>query len=749
MPTRHILPIYLITALFAVSCQRSELVLTQNEASTFEIATVDDKDTIQRKSAQILQEYIRQISGVEIPITSSSQSTSQNKVWIGTPREMKDAPLSEDEIAIKVLQEDLVITGGDPKSTLYATYTFLEEFLGCRFLAPDDEFIPRKSRISLDKDLDFRYKPEITTRTVHSRLYYENPDFADKRKVTYEAFPDYVPNARVHTFHRFLPADIHLDNNPEYYALRNGRRIPTQLCLTNEDVFRIVRDTVASLLKQFPDSKVISVSQDDNTQYCQCDACMAINNEEESPAGSVIAFVNRIAEVFPDKMISTLAYQYTRKAPKNIKPADNVLITLCSIECDRSAPISEKCADFYEDLVSWGKLTDNIRIWDYTTQFTNFLAPFPNIHTLQPNIRLFRENNARWIFEQHSHNPSELFELRSYLTAKLLWDPDLDQDAVMNEFLEGYYHEAAPYILNYINTVHQELQKDSSFFLFLYGDPSQAFDSFLSPDLLMQFNEWYDQAENAVVSKPEVLQRVKRARLSIDYASLEASRKNMSGYFSLTKLDESGEKSTPPHLTGRLENFDATCRSSGITLMNEMGYKVDEYVSSYRSTLTRALDANLASGKPVKLLQKPKKYANEDPQTLTDAAFGGASFYANWLGFEGNDLEAVIDLENEESFGNISSTFLQVVNHIVFFPTSVDYHYSKDGVTYTKLGTVKNARPLTKSSRINDTQSFSLSFTPVNARYVKIVGNNMSKAPIWHHGAGLSSWIFVDEVMIK
>ena len=73
----------------------------------------------------------------------------------------------------------------------------------------------------------------------------------------------------------------------------------------------------------------------------------------------------------------------------------------------------------------------NIRIWDYTTQFTNFLAPFPNIRTLQPNIKFFRDNHAKWIFEQHSSNPSELFALRSYLTAKLLWNPDNDANEII------------------------------------------------------------------------------------------------------------------------------------------------------------------------------------------------------------------------------------------------------------------------------------------------------------------------------
>jgi hypothetical protein len=122
------------------------------------------------------------------------------------------------------------------------------------------------------------------------------------------------------------------------------------------------------MLEEFPDADVISVSQDDNQQYCECENCRVIDEREGSPSGTMIYFVNKVAEQFPDKMISTLAYQYTRKAPEHIKPAENVLITLCSIECDRSAPIEEKCADFAEDLVAWGKLTDNVRIWDYTTQ---------------------------------------------------------------------------------------------------------------------------------------------------------------------------------------------------------------------------------------------------------------------------------------------------------------------------------------------------------------------------------------------
>ncbi len=422
--------------------------------------------------------------------------------------------------------DDLFILGGDPESTLYAVYTFLENYLGCRFYAPDVEIIPEINLVTVPNDIDYQYTPPVTTRTVHSRLYYENHEFADKRKVTHEAFPGYVPGYGVHTFNRFVPSSKYYRAHPEYYALRDGRRIPTQLCLTNSDVLDIVKDAVASVLDQYPELKVISVSTNDNTQYCQCESCKAIDDREESHAGSVIDFVNKIAAEFPDRTISTLAYQYTRKAPKHIKPGQNVLITLASIECDRSAPIEEKCLDFAEDLMAWGKLTENIRIWDYTTQFTNFLAPFPNIHTLQPNIQFFRNNNAKWIFEQHSHHPSELFELRSYLTAQLLWDPDVNQDSVITDFLNGYYEEAAPFIQNYITTIHDEIQQEKDFFLFLYGDPAQGFKSFLRPELLKQYDRWYQEAEQAVEGKPGVLKRVHQARLSIDFAILEAARLN-------------------------------------------------------------------------------------------------------------------------------------------------------------------------------------------------------------------------------
>jgi hypothetical protein len=724
------------------SCKEKGIILVENGKTDYEIVTTENPDNKVILSAKELQNYLKKISKVEIPVVGEkNQNKNRKKIFL------KILDIDKNTVSIKSEGSDLTIGGGSADAVKNAVYVFLEEYLNCDWYAPNAEKIPELNSVLLKTPINYTYTPEIITRTVHSRLFYNDPVFAGKLRVTTESFPYYVPIARVHTFRRFIPEEKFYKKHPEYFALRNGKRIPTQLCLTSEKVLEIVKDSVASLFKRYLNASVISVSQNDNTQYCTCDKCSKIDKEEESPAGTMIQFVNKVAADFPDKTISTLAYQYTRK-PCKTKPADNVLITLCSIECDRSAPITEKCTPFADDLRGWNQLTNHIRIWDYTTQFTNFLAPFPNIETLQPNIQFFRDNHAKWIFEQHSSNPSELFELRSYLTAKLLWNPDKDFNEIITDFTNGYYEEAGVYIKKYIDLIHQKIKEDPDFFLFLYGDPSQAFDSYLNPELLKEYDGFFDEAEKAVAQKSVILRRVKEARLGVDYAILEACRKNLSKEFSLTILDKNSKKKVNPYVKNKLEQFIETCKNAEITMMNEMRFTVEDYASSYQKALEVATQPNKALGKKVTLLTKPKKYANEDPQVLTDGALGGNGFYANWLGFEGNDLEAVIDLGETQSVSSISIAFLQVTNHVVFFPLEVTYSYSNDNKNFRKLGIIKNEHPLIKKSKVNDIQYFNLKFSPLKARYIKVKAKSMKTPPYWHHATGQPSWIFADEVLV-
>ncbi|MDT0553223.1 DUF4838 domain-containing protein [Urechidicola vernalis] len=741
---RHLGKIIYYNLLFVLvlSCTSNSNTLVNNGHTDYEIVLPKDASNKIQKAGEQLQFYVEKITDVRIPIVRNNEATS-NKNYIY----LKTNPDQKHQIQIESIDKNIFISGWHEEAVQNGVYEFLEAYLNCKWYSPTVEDIPTLKVLKLAQFESYFYTPPITTRTVHSRLFYQNESFANKHKVTTLAFPKYAPSARVHTFHKFLPEEKFFEEHPDYFALRNGKRVPTQLCLTNPEVLDIVKDSVSSLFKRYPNSSVVSVSQDDNQQHCLCQNCKAIDFEEGSPSGTMIQFVNKVAADFPDKTISTLAYQYTRK-PCKTKPLPNVLITLCSIECDRSGSIEEKCPDFSEDLKGWGKLTENIRIWDYTTQFTNFLAPFPNLQTIEPNISFFKENNAKWIFEQHSNNPSELFELRSYVMAKLLWNPKLKMDDLISEFTNGYYKEAGIYIKEYIDLIHAKINEDPDFFLFLYGDPSQAFDSYLNSDLLEQYNELFNEAINAVKYNDDLIQRVNSAKLGVSYAILEACKKSISSKFRLVNKDADDNPQINPFVKEELTNFHKTCKNENISLMNEMGFTVQEYVNNYNIALEVVMKPNKGLGKKVILLTKPKKYANENPQVLTDGAIGGNSFYANWLGFEGNHMEAIVDLGQEMPISSISTAFLQVTNHVVFFPIDVTYSISNDGKKFKPIGIVKNDYPLIKKSKVNDIKYFNLIINEVKTRYIKVFAKSMKQPPYWHHAAGTKSWIFADEIII-
>jgi len=292
------LSFYLSILITLMGCYRSSVKIVRDGGSSYEIVMPTEADSVIMHAAAELSHYILQSSGANIPVTTEeTHNPDQNALYVGFEPTITLTPHT---IAYFLEGEDLYISGGNSLSTLYAVYRFLEQEMGCMWLSPDAEVVPKTKHLRIKTGTSFTYTPEIETRTVHSRLFYENHDFADKLGVTHEAFPGYVPGAGVHTFHRFLPEATYYETHPEYYALREGKRLTTQLCLSNEEVLQIVIDSVRAMFDRHPERDIISVSQDDNTLYCQCEHCAAIDEEEGSPSGSMIRFVNAVAEQFPE-----------------------------------------------------------------------------------------------------------------------------------------------------------------------------------------------------------------------------------------------------------------------------------------------------------------------------------------------------------------------------------------------------------------------------------------------------------------
>ena len=335
-----------------------KIILTESESSRYNIIIPTHATPHELKAAIVLQDYLLQISGAALPVITSDKHRTSYEIILGQNERLDELSsridyklLKEDGFVIRTDSFRLIIAGGNEKGTLYGVYTFLEKYLGCRMYSPKVKIVPQQKQLVLGK-IEDQQVPVIGFRDTHYRITWD-AEYTDWHKLDHDA-----SGARtdwgmwVHTFNELVPPIDYYQSHPEYFAMVKGKRLPTQLCLSNPAVLEIAIQNLRKKVAQNPWAKYWSVSQNDNRDYCTCDSCKALDEREGSPSGSIINFVNQVADQFPDKMISTLAYEYGRHAPRTLKPRDNVNIMLCSIEAYRHKPIRDdpSSADFVKDV---------------------------------------------------------------------------------------------------------------------------------------------------------------------------------------------------------------------------------------------------------------------------------------------------------------------------------------------------------------------------------------------------------------
>lgn len=726
-----------------------------DKTSRYRIVIPSTPTPHEKKAAEVLQDYLLQISGAVLPIIEANRAESPHEIVLGQNERLDEInadvdlnKLEEDGFLIRTDSLRLIIAGGSKKGTLYGVYTFLEDHLGCRMYSPDVKLIPEQKEITLG-EIDDLQVPVIKFRDTHYRITWDD-EYIDWHRLSHDGDggrPDW--GRWVHTFHELVPPETYFNEHPEYYSLVNGERIPTQLCLTEPDVLKITIRNLRKMMAMNPEATYWSVSQNDNRDYCRCDECRAIDDREGSPSGTIINFVNQVAEEFPDKMISTLAYEYGRKPPKTLVPRENVNIMLCSIEVPRDEAIDEDTAsiDFMEDVIGWGKIADDIIVWDYVIQFPNLISPFPNLHVLQPNIQFFVRNGVSAMFEQGNREVGgEFAALRAYLISKLLWDPDADVDMLMNDFLAGYYGSAAEPIRAYIDVMREALL-ESGTPLRIFGSPNEAANSYLTPELIDQYNHFFDEAERLVADSAELLERVRIARQPLEFAIMEQAKKQYTGERGLfQKVD--GEWEVRTAIRSKIDHFTDLCIRQGVTRVKEWSTSPSEYRASMYRLFSLGMKEHLAYGKKVTFISPDSTRLPEDAgKMLTDGIRGGHDYAYNWLSFSGKDLEFIIDLEERMPVRRIESAYFQYGQWLRLFPVNVEYFVSTDGKDFERVGNIENTLPIDQYG--GQQRDFIAEFEPRQARYVKVLAHNIGYTPEWHPGAGRPANMLVDEIVVE
>jgi hypothetical protein len=561
----------------------AELVLAENGQSAYRIVLAQDASPSTRHAAEELQQFLRQMTGAELPLVADSEPLGQHEIVLGDSAHRQQlnvdidfAALGPEGYVIRTVGSHLVIAGGRERGILYGVYGLLEDHFGCRWFTPTVSRVPSYRRLAL-AELDERQVPVLEYREPFTYDCFDGDWCARNRmnssngrlEARHGGKVSFGRGFFVHTFERLVAPDRYFDEHPEYFSLVDGQRRKerSQLCCTHEDVIRLCTEGIRQAMRDQPDATVFSVSQNDWDNHCECENCQVLATREESQMAPVLQLVNRVAEAvereFPGKIVETLAYQWTRRAPKTLRPRPNVVVRLCSIECCFAHPLatcdSEANRRFREDAEAWAKVGNRLWVWDYVTDFRNYLLPFPNQRVRRENIRFFVRHNVKGIFEQDTYNSphSELAELGGYLTAKFLWNPDYDEETAIDEFLAGYYERAADPIRAYLNMIHDKVAREN-IHVNIWAEPDSPH---LTDEMLAEADKLWERAESTVSDDPMLLERVKRSRMSVDYAIVERARRRAAG----------GARDPQLHAlaVARAQPFLATLRLSPLSRIRE------------------------------------------------------------------------------------------------------------------------------------------------------------------------------------
>ena len=540
----------------------SKLDLSRGGKALLPIVLPENADPLLQNAALELSHFLKRVTGCDFETVTGAVSAPAITLAV-------DASLAEEEVVVRASSAGLALSGGSFRGVFYAVYTFLEDVLGVHFYTQDVTEIPSIPELSVD-ELNLRDKPALEFRELDSPTV-AGGEWRARNRVNgpgaqFPATRDPIRDFGglksyaifVHTFNTLVPPEKYWAEHPEYYSMVDGVRISerSQLCLTNPEVLAIATESVKTILRQHPEASLISVSQNDWYNPCTCPACAAVDEAEGSHAGTLLRFVNAIAEAiepeFPHIVVDTLAYQYTRKPPKITKPRANVCVRLCSIECCFAHPLDEcdqatgrfakmketSAASFQDDLIGWGKICDRVYIWDYVTNFRHYWMPFPNFQVLGPNMKFFVNNGVKGVYEEGNYQSvsPDMFELRSWLMAKLMWNPEFDVEKGLADFTSAVYGPAGEEVNAYIHLLQKRIAEAEGQHFGIYAAPDVYY---LDKDTVSQAAALIAKAQNKCLN---LSQRIYVEKVALSLEFVQVAQDILAGKIDTARIDAMMDK---------------------------------------------------------------------------------------------------------------------------------------------------------------------------------------------------------------
>lgn len=616
--------------------------------SDYAVLIPEDASAAVKQAADELAQYAQASAGVTLGIVTDNQYSSSRKyISIGRTVLLENAGLNTDYASLngdgfvlKTVGSDIIVDADTDRGFLYGTYEFIEKYLGVKWLAEDETFIPHIESVTL-------YETNIVSVPAFKmRVYLNSPNFLMNTNMAYIAhsrtlydwldIPDiYGGNANVsrrgnntHNARFYVPAEKYgtrdigysgeflseeegYDPHPELYYVKpgsspqyevggeasgitlnwlNGITEDGKLDETLEvSTAKVVIEEMKKDIVANPKAEYFVLDQEDIGTIMPSDDPMV---QKYTAAGCLVRFCNvviRELQKWADETLDgreiklvTYAYQQTQPAPVKLVDGEYQAIDSTVIPdenlCIRIATTTGAYYGITDDrqpaevrltIKQWSSICHHFWFWGYDTNYTDYISYFPSLGQSYATVNTLYETGVQYVLMQSSYNNPNDWQayLKGYVYSKLLWDPEQDVQALVNEYLNGYYGKAASYVRAVMDLYDAHFanylaKEEPDVWFWAYGGVALA--STMNAQLLETAVAYIDEAVTLVENDAEMNDSV-RAKLLNRLAGVQLCNKWMmlSNYDSVYRQGDGKSK------VALAEEVLSLREQNGIKMLNE------------------------------------------------------------------------------------------------------------------------------------------------------------------------------------
>ena len=434
-------------------------------------------------AAEVLADWIEKMTDVRLKIVGQAPNkkpaiyVGQAAIKAGLNLNHIDSPTNEGLRIVSDGSTRVLIAGQNDTSTLKAVCRFLEE-LGCRYFMDHalGEVYPRKKTVTVGV-LNITEQPGLMLRKIWGS------GWTGQTLWKFWNGAGGVPMATGHAWGKYVDESL-FDSHPEYFALRDGqRRKGGWYCTSNLELRKVFAQGVISRGSDNP-----SVSPPDGTGYCQCDRCCAQDDPDSiEPSSGRASVTNRyadfldavardVAKVHPDWLLSFYCYaDYTQPPTLNRKLSSNMVAWIAPIRYSRyhriGSPYSPSRLQLEKVIDGWAASANHIAYRTYNYNLAECLVPFSKLSVWKHDIPYLKNKGCIGINLESLAN-WEIYGPHMYQSIRLAYNPDIDSDALMDDyFMKFYGPKASPPMKQYwlsIDKAFAEMKCESGSFYALH-----------------------------------------------------------------------------------------------------------------------------------------------------------------------------------------------------------------------------------------------------------------------------------------